>query len=85
LSFAKYFLAVPDKILRIKHWGMCENKDSPNTTPRLALIHRTSSVYPITDLRKDGPLGWRCDYVTPYQSRCFHSYIWSSNTRQTSL
>jgi len=23
------------------------------------------SVCPITDLRKDGPLGWRCDYVTP--------------------
>jgi len=43
--------------------------------------HRTSSVYPITDLRKD----WRCDYVTPYQSRCFHSHIWGSNTRQICL
>jgi len=51
----------------------------------LAPTHRTSSVYPITDLQKYGPLGWRCDHVTPYPSRCFHSHIWSSNTRQICL
>jgi len=27
---------------------------------------RDSSVYPITDLQKDGPLGWRGDLVTPF-------------------
>jgi len=45
--------------------------DSSNTTQRLVLTHRTSLVYPITDLWKDGPLGWWCDYVTPYRSKCW--------------
>jgi len=41
------------------------SRDSLNTIQRLALTHRTSSVYPITDLQKDGPLGWLCGYVAP--------------------
>jgi len=44
--------------------------------------HRTSSVYLITDLRQDGPLGWWCDYVWRLiNPDVFTHAFGSSNTR----
>jgi len=39
-------------------------RDSPNTTQRSILIPEQVQCTKYTDLRKDGPLGWRGDHVT---------------------